>query len=286
MVYQVQKIIDIPISDGFTRRLVTGVLLLFWSILSVSQPQVKITPDVVFGHKAGMALTFDVFQPADSINGAGIIHVISGSWVSRYDEPDTVAWHYSSFLEKGYTVFALRHSSNPQFKLPEAVNDVFGGAWFIHDHAKEYNLDSNRLGIYGGSSGGQLALMAALSGERHPVSAVVAFFPPTELNNVPDMLKVFVPALDFDSAMAAGVSPVNFASPDDPPALLICGDRDFVVRPWHSQNMFDSLQHYNVVSKLVMYEGMGHGNRYGAKGEFYEEANREMMDWFDKYLLQ
>jgi dipeptidyl aminopeptidase/acylaminoacyl peptidase len=126
--------------------------------------------------------------------------------------------------------------------------------------------------------------MAGLSGEKHPVSAVVAFFAPADLRGVPDMIKAFVPALDLDTATAASVSPITYASPDDPPTLLIHGDNDFVVNPVQSENMYQALQKNNVISKLVIYKGMGHGNLYGAKGEYYEEANRAMHDWFNQYL--
>ena len=39
---------------------------------------VRITPDVVYGHKFGMALTFDVFRPAENGNGAGVLFMVSG----------------------------------------------------------------------------------------------------------------------------------------------------------------------------------------------------------------
>jgi dipeptidyl aminopeptidase/acylaminoacyl peptidase len=260
------------------------IFLFVFPFFAIAQQSYRIIPDVVYGHKAGMALTFDVFQPVDSANGAGIIHVVSGSWVSRYYLPDSALANYMSLLDEGYTVFALRHGSNPYFKLPEAVEDIKRGSWYIHDNAARFNVDSLRLGIFGGSSGGQLSLMAALSGEKHPVSAVVAYFPPADLRGVPDLIKAFVPALDFDTTLAASVSPVTFASPDDPPVLLIHGDKDFVVQPWQSEKMYEALQANNVISRLVIYEGMGHGNLYGAKGEFYEDAHREMLDWFKQYL--
>jgi acetyl esterase/lipase len=275
----------IPGTDGFSRRTVILLISLFLTITIFSQQNIRITPDVVYGHKAGMALTYDVFQPVDSANGAGIIHIVSGSWVSRYHPPDSVVENYKSLLDAGYTVFALRHGSNPQFKLPETVKDVLLGAWNVHDNAAKYGVDSTRLGIYGGSSGGQLALMAGLSGEKHPVRAVVAFFAPADLRGTPDFIKAFVPALDFDTALAASVSPVTFATPDDPPALLIQGDNDMVVQPWQSEKMYTALQENHVESKLIMYPGMGHGNSYGAKGKYYEEANRELIAWFQKYLL-
>jgi dipeptidyl aminopeptidase/acylaminoacyl peptidase len=99
-------------------------------------------------------------------------------------------------------------------------------------------------------------------------------------------MKAMFPALDFDSTLADRVSPVLFASPDDPPTLLIHGDKDFVVQLWQSRKMYDSLQANNVVSKLIVYEGMMHGNSYGAKGKYHDEATREMVDWFKQYLIE
>jgi acetyl esterase/lipase len=273
-------------TDGFSRRNAILALALFLlPFIGKPQQTCRITPDVVYGHKAGMALTYDVFQPVDSANGAGIIHIVSGSWVSRYHPPDSVVENYKSLLDAGYTVFSLRHGSNPQFKLPETVKDIILGAWYIHDNASKYGVDSTRLGIYGGSSGGQLALMAGLSGDKHPVQAVVAFFAPADLRGTPDFIKAFIPALDFDTTLEASVSPVTFATPDDPPTLLIQGDNDMVVQPWQSEKMYAALQENHVESKLIIYPGMGHGNSYGAKGKYYEEANRELMAWFQKYLI-
>lgn len=255
-----------------------------WCLGSQAQADYNLTPDVVYGHKAGMALTYDVFQPAGSANGAGIIHVVSGGWNSRYNPPDSVVRNYKPFLDEGFTVFSVRHGSSPQFKLPETVDDIILGTREVRRNAARFGVDSLRLGIFGGSSGGQLALMAGLSGENHPVAAVVAFFAPADLRGIPDFIKAMIPALDFDTTLAASVSPVTFASPGDPPTLLIHGDKDFVVQPWQSEKMYQALQDNNVVSRLIIYKGMGHGNLYGAKGKYYEEATREMLDWFRKYL--
>jgi acetyl esterase/lipase len=197
-----------------------------------------------------------------------------------------VVSNYKPLLDAGFTVFSIRHSSSPQFKLPETVEDVVLGTWNIHDNAEKYNVDGDCLGIYGGSSGGQLALMAGLSGEKHPVRAVVAFFAPSDLRGVPDFMKAMIPALDFDSTLAAGVSPLLFASPDDPPTLLIHGEKDFVVQTWQSERMYQALQENQVESRLIIYEGMMHGNSYGAKGKYYEKAAREMIGWFKQHLVE
>ncbi len=267
------------------KNLLRSLFLLLIPYVGFSQHEWRIKEDVVYGHKSGMALTYDVIAPVTGPNGAGIIHVVSGAWSSRYHRPDSIAANYQTYLARGYTVFALRHGSNPQFTIPEAVKDVQRGVWHIHNNSAVYGVDSNRIGIFGGSSGGQLALMAGLDGERHPVSAVVAFYAPANLQNIPDMIKVMIPALDFDTALAKSVSPILFASPDDPPTLLIHGTDDFVVSPLQSEKMYAALQDQGVISKLLLYDGMGHGNAFGAKGEYFENANNEMIQWFDKHLL-
>lgn len=286
---KINRLINRSATDGFTRRFRIIASILSFILLPVfisAQDNYKVYPDVVYGHKAGMALTYDVFRPIDSANGAGIIHVVSGGWNSRYNPPDSVVTNYQPFLDAGFTVFALRHGSSPQFNIPETVDDIILGSWNIHDNAARFGVDSARLGIFGGSSGGQLALMAGLSGTRHPVSAIVAFFAPADLRGIPDFLKTMMPALDFDSTLAAGVSPVLFASPDDPPTLLIHGDKDYVVPSWQSEKMYAALQASNVDSKLIVYKGMMHGNLYGAKGKYHEEATREMIGWFQDHLLK
>ncbi len=64
-----------------TRATVTTLTLFCLAIPLHAQSGGSITPDVVYGHKAGMALTFDVFKPAGAGNGAGILYMVSGGWV-------------------------------------------------------------------------------------------------------------------------------------------------------------------------------------------------------------
>ena len=46
----------------------------------------QVDPDVVYGHKMGMALTFDVLKPTTA-NGAGVLFMVSGGWVSKWAPP-------------------------------------------------------------------------------------------------------------------------------------------------------------------------------------------------------
>ena len=43
----------------------------------------RITTDVVYGHKFGLAMTFDVYQPPEP-NGGAVILINSGGWFSPF----------------------------------------------------------------------------------------------------------------------------------------------------------------------------------------------------------
>ena len=90
-----------------------------------------IAPDVIYGHKAGMALTYDVVRPAKDPNGAAILFMVSGGWVSMWAPPEYFIRPekgslnlFEKIVDRGYTLILVRHGSSPYFKVPDAVADV------------------------------------------------------------------------------------------------------------------------------------------------------------------
>jgi acetyl esterase/lipase len=186
-------------------------------------PAPRITPDVVYGHKDGLALTFDVYTPPTA-NGAGVLFMVSGGWVSTWVPPEAALRRFEPLLNKGFTVFSVRHGSSPRYKVPDASADVERAVRFIKLNATKFGVDPGRLGAWGGSAGGHLSLMLGLDPDpgdaqsrdetlRGPsgLAAVVAFFPPVDLRGWTGPSKEF-PALDFPADQAASVSPILFAS--------------------------------------------------------------------------
>ena len=260
---------------------------------SGSEADVQVTPDVVYGHKDGMALTFDVFRPSNAHGGA-VLYMVSGGWVSRWSPPEwLIARSFGGLLEKGLTVMAVRHGSAPRYKVPEAEADVRRALRYIRLHSEELGIDEYRLGVFGGSAGGHLSLMLGLASDdgvmdsndeilRTParVAAVVAYYPPVDLRAIVGPSERF-PALDFSEEQAASISPVLFASPDDPPTLLIHGDADMLVNVGNSEVMFEALQGKRVESELIIIPGGDHGFRVTADRV---RAQQAMVAWFDRHL--
>src|SRR5579859_6353462 len=187
----------------------------------------RIVPDVVYGHKDGMALTYDVIKPPKQ-SGAAVLWIQSGGWYSNYTDPKTFVANGKGYFDKGMTLVIVRHGSAPKYTVPEAVADVRRCVRHVHMKAKEFGIDPARLGVTGGSAGGHLSLMIGTTGDdgdpnakdevlRYPsrVAAVVALYPPTDLRkwttDPPEEIRKIPglkPPLAFDAKLEPDVSPI------------------------------------------------------------------------------
>jgi len=283
--------------------LCTLVLAACASGQTATPPQLEIFPDVVYGHKDGLALTFDVLKPKANANGAAVIFMVSGGWVSSYSPPQQTAARFKDLLDKGFTVIPVRHGSSPKYFIPEIVSDVRRAVRFVRYNAKQWGIDSNRLGVFGGSAGGHLSLVIGTASdngdpaakedfmkESDRVASIVAYFPPVDLRPITRGVNPAptggsgdrFPALNFDKAKAPDYSPILFVSPDDPPTLLIHGDKDDLVPISNSQRIYEAFQQSKVKTQFITIEGAGHGFR----GDDAKRATAAMVAWFEQTLVK
>lgn len=274
------------------------------------------TEDVVYGRKFGSALTLDVFAPKENANGAAVIFVISGGWISDHGriQPALAA----EFLKRGYTVFAVVHGSQPRYTIPECVADMNRAVRYIRAHAADYKIDPGRIGVTGGSAGGHLSLMQGTAGDlgdekaadpidraSSRVQAVGCLFPPTDFLNYGKpgeialgngILKDYVAPFDFNvfdpktkrferiadetkrQDIGKQISPFYHATADDPPTLIIHGDADKLVPIQQAELIIDKLKEAGVPAELVVKAGAAHG------GPQFADSFQVIADWFDKHL--
>jgi acetyl esterase/lipase len=298
-----------------TRFLSAALAALALAPAAVAQPTVARTEDVVYGRKFGLAMTMDVFAPADKAkaNGRGIVWCVSGGWFSS--KPGGLGLQ-QEFVDRGYTVFAVTHGSQPKFTIPEVLDDMHRAVRFIKANAKKYNVDPDKLGITGGSAGGHLSLMQGcapkdgdpkagdpVERQSSKVAAVACFYPPTDFLNYgkPDEsglgagvlsgLKApfdfhelkdgrFVEVTDEAKRRAIGkqISPAHHVSKTSAPALIVHGDADKIVPIQQAELIVAKFKEAGVPAELVVKKGADHG---------WSGMDRDMKtlaDWFDKYL--
>jgi acetyl esterase/lipase len=124
-----------------------------------------IDADVVYGHKDGMALVYDVIKPVNP-NGAAIVYMVSGGWYSRWAPPENRVEQFAYLLDAGFTVIPVHHGSAPRYVVPEAYSDVSRAIRHIKMHGEAHGIDADRIGVIGGSAGGHLSLMLGLNSDR------------------------------------------------------------------------------------------------------------------------
>ncbi|RYG45060.1 MAG: alpha/beta hydrolase, partial [Chitinophagaceae bacterium] len=151
--------------------------------------------ETTYDRRDGTSLTLTVLTPKKA-NGKGIISLLSGNFVSDYNSFTAYRDRALPLVNHGYTVFLVMHRSAPRFALPDMLEDVQRAVQFVRYNAKGYSIDPAHLGITGTSSGGHLALLAAMSKDiadpaaKDPIAKVSAklqaaavFCPPTDLLN-------------------------------------------------------------------------------------------------------
>ncbi len=262
------------------------------------------TANVTYGQRGETPLLLDIFRPPHQ-NGAAVVVMVSGSWKSGADS--VRPFLFAPFLRRGYTIFAVRHISQPECLIGDIVEDVQRGVRFIRYHAKEYGIDPGRIGVIGGSSGGHLSLMLATRGGPGPVDAadpvdressavqcVACFFPVTDLLNLgkstenpgdggpPKSYKSgFGPrgeTLAEWKVLGRELSPIYHVTANLPPILIIHGDADTLV-PLEQSEWF--VERARTVGRDVRLE-VRPGKKHGWPSMVLDISH--FADWFDEHV--
>ena len=271
-------------------------------------PAEKIERNVIYGMYSGLALLMDVYHP-ENPNGYGVIHISGSGWTRTLDYDAKLLNHAghvrlegAALVAAGYTVFSINHRALPRFTYPAPVDDVQRAVRFIRYHAKDYGINPERIGAVGGSSGGHLVSMLGLldgKGDSDDesrinrvsakVQCVVARATPTDLTGgIGSQLL----GLEHGTAVLPGApgyakareaSPITHVTADDPPFLLLHGDKDETVPHELSVRLKAALEAVKVPVKLVTVRGAGHGPSF--KGAIdMPDLDKERVAWLDEYL--
>jgi acetyl esterase/lipase len=273
-----------------------GLLLFTLSLTTTLAGAQTRIQDVIYMKAGGTAFTMDVLKPAKP-NKAAVVFMVSGGWISDHSMLQRFGPDLEKvFVDAGFTVFEVVHGAQPRFKVAEIVEQVRTAVRFVHGHAADYGVDTNRVGVTGISSGGHLALMIAGSPDS-PVNAVAAIAPPTDLANwgkpgfvltdEPQMV-MFRPALGIGAdasksdleVLCRSLSPIALVNPKYPPTLIVHGDGDQVVPLQQAQAMDEALGKAGIEHRLGVVRGGGHDEKtFGA-------GLTQVLEWFRKKLLK
>lgn len=240
----------------------------------------------------------DIYFPQAGGAWPLLVYVHGGGW-RRGDKSEAAALA-AGMTAQGYLVVSINYRLYPTAKFPGMIEDVKCAIRYLRAHAGEYHLDSTRIGVIGVSAGGHLAALLGTADESagwdvgeyldqsSRVQVIVTMSAPMDLTRkFPDAtmetMREVGSGLDF-----AAASPITYVTADDPPFLLIQGDRDELVPTEQAQLMYDRLVQANVPAQLVIVENGRHSLTApdGSAKPNVGEINQILLDFLVKYLKQ
>ena len=191
---------------------------------------------------------------------------------------------------------------------PAQIHDCKAAIRWIRANAGKFQLDPNRIGVWGPSAGGHLVAVLGTSGDVKElegdlgphtsvgsrVTCVADWFGPTDFCQMdahrpagatmthdepksPESLLIGG-AIQLNKPKAARANPITYVSKDDPPFLIAHGDRDPLVPCHQSELLAAALREAGGDVTLIKVLGGDHGNFRSA------ELNRRLELFFDKHL--
>jgi len=147
-------------------------------------------------------------------------------------------------------------------------------------------IDPARVGIYGHSYGGYMAMWAVTQTNRFAAAVagagIVSWQSYYGQNRIDTwMLPFFGASVYEDPKVYAKSSPIEFIKNAKTPTLVLHGDRDSEVPTPQGYEFWHALKVLGVPTQLVIYPNEGHGIR---RADHRLDIQERTVAWFDQYL--
>jgi acetyl esterase/lipase len=269
--------------------------------------EVKVEQDIPYAGTKDPRQTLDLLLPKAPKGDKPlpvVVGIHGGGWLSG-DKSQGVGGIMTLVASGEYAGVTINYRLSGQAPWPAQVFDCKAAIRWVRGNAEKYHLDPDRIGVIGGSAGGHLVAMLGtsggvegLEGDLGPykglssqVRCVVDQFGPSELatmGDAPSSLDHNAPGSPESKLLGGPIlenkekakvaSPITYVSKDDPPFLIIHGDKDMIVPYDQSERLTKALKAAGVDVLLVKVEGGGHG------GFRNPEIPRRVRQFFDKHL--
>jgi acetyl esterase/lipase len=228
-----------------------------------------------------------------------VVYLHGGAWMHNDRSVDR-----SPFLDGcGFVTASIDYRLSHQALFPAQLHDAKAAIRWLRAHVAKYHADGSRIGVWGHSSGAQLAALlgttgdlAALEGNigvvgpSSRVQAVAGISTPTDFlrmggwhdaSDSPEAQLIGGPIPERPDA-ARQASPVTYARAGIPPFLLIYGGQDEIVPPEQSRLLADKLRAAGGEARLHRMPGSGHN--FDTSDPHLPEANRLVRAFFLEHL--
>lgn len=246
----------------------------------------------------------DIYVPASAKVAPKplILFIHGGGWVSGHTRHSGALSDFPKALARlaseGFVVASLEYRLAAEARYPAQLQDARAALRFLKANAARYGIDPSRAGVWGGSAGGHLAALTAMTcGEKSFDTA-----PAPEGSECVQAAVIWYGVFDFKPMLAAGnapsallgcgdaacapdlvarVSPITFVDRKDPPFLLIHGNEDKTVPVAQSHIAEAALKAVGVPVEAIYIPGVDHSFIGATPAQTREATLRAMNASFD-----
>lgn len=265
---------------------------------------VDVERDMEYARPNDTPLLLDLYVPKDATRPLPlVVWIHGGAW--RAGNKDRCP--ALRFTERGYVVASINYRLSQKAIFPAQIEDCKAAIRWLRANAAKYHIDPKHIGVWGSSAGGHLVALLGTSGDvkklegaiggnldqSSRVQAVCDFFGPTDFLQMdahmiegsrlvhdapesPESRLVGGP-IQENKDKVSRADPTTYATQDDPPFLIMHGDRDPLVPLHQSELLNEALKKANVDVAIHVVKGGGHG--FGGP-----EISRRVDEFFDKHL--
>lgn len=214
-----------------------------------------------------------------------IIWIHGGAWMvnDKYSDMSYMKNTIKGFIDSGYAMASIDYRYSTTAVFPAQIQDCNQAVQFLYDHAEQYKLDKNKFVLIGFSAGGHLASLLGLSNNndikafyvnagksRFAIKCVLDFYgpsdfiaisgnPDTSINNSRNPVAILLGAMPLERPdLAKQASPVTYIDKNDPPFLIVQGEKDESVPNTQSRFLSAWLTQAGVKNELIMVPNAPH----------------------------
>ncbi len=261
------------------------------------------------------AQKLDIYVPSEGEGPFPVIISIHGGSYSHGDKMGTELECTKQGLKRGYAVVSINYRLSGEAIHPAQINDVKAAIRYVKANAEQFNLDSNKIALWGSSAGGGLASLAGTSSgvkelqdlslgyadQSDNVQAVVSWcgcinfstfdqqfeesgINAAEYQNHPDSFCSRLMGQDITEIPeeVQKVNPETYITPDDPPFYIQHGLADNLVPSQQSAELASKLKTVLGDRKVVFYEMPGEG--HCSTGFTNSASVSKVLDFLDATL--